>query len=113
MAAVVRRIDPHSHDHAARGVAEPLRRPHPAGSGAGRLGVPAPAASSRPLTRAAAGAGALRRDRGQLGQGALGLVEVGRGKNDLRAAAQLVQAEPPGGVVLAEDGGEPVPFSIP
>src|SRR5262249_58756475 len=74
----------------------------------GRLGAAAP----RSLTRVAAGAGAFRCDYRQLGQGAFGLVEVGGGENDLRAAAQLVQAEPPGGIVLAEDGGEPVPFGI-
>ena len=48
----------------------------------------------------------------QFGHGTLGLVEVGGGEDDPGAAAQLLQAEPPGGVVLAENGDETVPFGI-
>ena len=39
-------------------------------------------------------------------------VEIGGPVDDLRAAAQLIQAEPAGGVVLAEDGRQPVSLGI-
>lgn len=116
VAAAVRGVYPDAHDRSGRGIPEALGGLLPAGMRPGRLGVPAAGQQARaalggPL---AAGFQAALEVTGhrQLGEGVIRFVGVAGSGHDGDAAAQLVEAQPPGGVMLAEDGEETLPFLI-
>jgi hypothetical protein len=77
----------------------------------GRLGVPA--AMARPPLGAGPGGRSGHGDGRQFGQGHRGLVGVGGGEDDTDPAAQLVEADPAGRVVLAQHRGQSVAVGVP
>ncbi len=62
------------------------------------------------MTRALARTG--RVERREVAQGRGSLIRIPGRQHDLRAAAELVEVEPAQGIVLTQDGDQPVPVGV-
>jgi hypothetical protein len=107
VAALVGGVHPHPHDGARAGVAEPLVRGDPAGGGL--VGVRVPAPPPGPPRRA----GSPRADSSrQVGDCRGRLVQVLGAQHHADPAVQLVQAEQPHRVVLAQQPDQPLAIGV-